>query len=722
MPNGNAPVANNFVDPNNIPPGVPLSNDTTSGTSSTGTPTYQTGVNPIGTATNSASVIPPQPITPSDISGSAIPQNFQVPNTTPVLSAPPVAPLQPTPSEGQAQDISTQLQGLNEQLAGKSAYEIQQAQNLGYGVTTDANGNIQITDPDLISLNNQVTALQNQAQAIPLQMMNNAQGTGATEGGIDSLQTAALRQNAIQTLQVSSLVAIKQGQLSMAQQMVNQAVTQKYAPLQDQITALTNNLQLIQNSPEYSLEEQNRAQQQQLVLNQQSAELNLEVTNYTNAQNEVLKYGSVASADQLQAMQQATTPAQVDAIAASLGLQTPVAGRYKTSITTVTNEFGQQVPMMTTTDSITGQVVGSQPYSGSASSGTVVGTSSTPPNGSQTQATANQPSTASTQNSGGTSTGQGLSPVTSEHSASGYSTQVGSGAQHLSLSEYGLLANTDLNPNNSIDQMALTYINSYLKNGTVPSYTALGRGITPAGMGQVTARANQLYQEATGNSLSGVNPAIIEANQAQIAKNTGLLANLNNQIGTVQKNMGLNLSNINKAGVNQLAPAINALIDPVAEALGYTDVSTYLAQNNTIQAELGSLLAVKNASGTTVADKLAAGDLLPADLSAAQQQQILTTLMSEAQNQQQSIGSTNAGLYKQIDPLMQDPNNPARTQLMNSQFVESQLESQGINYNSLMAEMTPQAPAGTQPALDAQTGQIGFATPEAIASGAYISL
>ena len=79
-------------------------------------------------------------------------------------------------------------------------------------------------------------------------------------------------------------------------------------------------------------------------------------------------------------------------------------------------------------------------------------------------------------------------------------------------------------------------------------------------------------------------------------------------------------------------------------------------------------------------------------------------------------------LYQQIDPLMQDPNNPARAQMMNAQFVESTLKSQGIDYNALISEMTPKAPAGTQPALDAKTGQTGFATPEAIATGAYIPL
>lgn len=689
------------------------------------TPNYNSYTPPSPTATPGVSA--PSPISVSGLNSDQTPQNFQVPNSTPVLGAPQVAPLQPTLSESAAQNVDTQLQGLNEELSGKSAFEIQQAQNLGYGATTDANGNIVVNDPEITSLNSQITALQNQAQAIPLQIQQDYQGRGATQNGVDSIQTAQLRDNAIQTLQLSSLVSAKQGQLSMAQQLVNQAVTQKYGPLQDQITALQNNLQLIQSSPEYSLEEQNRAQQQQLALNTQAAQLDLEKQNYLNAQTEALKYAPVASAQQLQAMQKATNPAQVAAIAASLGIQEPVAGRYSTKVSTITNAFGQQEPVIITTDSLTGQQIGSpQSYTGSQPAGSTIGTSSTPPlqPGSTTNG-GNQPASPSIQNAGGASTGQGSNPTPSTASPSGYSTIVGSGKSQLPLAQYGLLANTDLDPSNSIDQMALTYINSYLKNGTVPSYTALGRGITPAGMGQVTARANQLYQEATGNALSGVNPELIGGTngyQAQLNKNTTLLNQLNVQTGTIAKNFGLNLANMTANNVNEAPPIINGLADDLAQSLGYASTAQYLAQNQTIQNELGSLLAIKNAGGTTVADKISAGDLLPSDLSVAQQKQVLTTLMQEATNQQNSINQANAPIYKQIDPLMQDPNNPNRVQMMNSQFVEKTLESQGINYQQLMTEMSTQAPAGTQPAIDAKTGATGFATPEEIAAGTAIPL
>lgn len=58
----------------------------------------------------------------------------------------------------------------------------------------------------------------------------------------------------------------------------------------------------------------------------------------------------------------------------------------------------------------------------------------------------------------------------------------------------------------------------------------------------------------------------------------------------------------------------------------------------------------------------------------------------------------------------------------NSAFVEQALTTQGLNYNTLISEMTGKAPAGTQPALDAKTGQPGFATPAEIQAGTAIPL
>lgn len=301
----------------------------------------------------------------------------------------------------------------------------------------------------------------------------------------------------------------------------------------------------------------------------------------------------------------------------------------------------------------------------------------------------------------------------------------GTGAAQLPIAQYGLLANTNFDPNSTadvpgqpgtqqgvVDSEALQYINSYLQNGSVPSSSVLGRNVKPGLFSLVQERANDLYFQATGTSLEGQNPSVLSSQQTLLANNLKLQNQLDVQVGTIQKNFGLNLANMTTNNVNQAAPIINVLADNLTEALGYTSVAQYLAQNETIQNELGSLLAVKNASGTTVADKISAGDLLPSDLSVAQQKQILTTLMQEAQNQSSTIQTTNAGIYKQIDPLNMNPQNPAQQQMR----VESAMDSQNIDYNTFEAAV----PAGQIGVMDISSGTFGYIPPSAFDPSIFI--
>lgn len=301
----------------------------------------------------------------------------------------------------------------------------------------------------------------------------------------------------------------------------------------------------------------------------------------------------------------------------------------------------------------------------------------------------------------------------------------GTGAAQLPIAKYGLLANTDFDPTSTadvpgnpgtpqgvVDTEALQYINSYLQNGTVPSSSVLGRNVKAGLFSLVQTRANDLYFQATGSSLEGQNPAVLESQQSLLSSNLKLQNQLDNQVGTIQKNFGLNLANMTANNVNQAPPVINGLADSLAQALGYTSTAQYLAQNQTIQNELGSLLAVKNASGTTVADKIAAGDLLPSDLSIGQQKQILTTLLQEAQNQSDTIKSTNAGIYKQIDPLNMNPQNPAQQQMR----VEGAMDAQKIDYNTFQSSV----PAGKIGVMDINSGTFGYIDPTAFDPSIFI--
>lgn len=227
----------------------------------------------------------------------------------------------------------------------------------------------------------------------------------------------------------------------------------------------------------------------------------------------------------------------------------------------------------------------------------------------------------------------------------------------LDPAEYGKLASVPgFDPSKpGLDQAAFNWIKSYLSTGAIPTSS---RSMTLYGtIQEVQSRAQDAYFKATGQNLP--NATTLKTNLGLVSNNNQLLNNLSIQEGTISKNFGLNLENLNANNVNQAAPVINKLVDAVAQAAGNTSVAQYLSQNKTIQQELGSLLAVKNASGTTVADKLAAGDLLPSDLSADQQKIILQTLIKEANNQKQVIGQTNEGIYQKTDPLGLDPQNPA---------------------------------------------------------------
>ena len=104
---------------------------------------------------------------------------------------------------------------------------------------------------------------------------------------------------------------------------------------------------------------------------------------------------------------------------------------------------------------------------------------------------------------------------------------------------------------------------------------------------------------------------------------------------------------------------------------GDPDTAAYLTQNGTIANELGSLLALKNAGGTTVHDKLESAGLLDKNSSEEQQKKVLKVLLQEAENGRAEILKASANLYRQTDPLQQNPNNPLRKSPVSSSGVSS---------------------------------------------------
>lgn len=276
----------------------------------------------------------------------------------------------------------------------------------------------------------------------------------------------------------------------------------------------------------------------------------------------------------------------------------------------------------------------------------------------------------------------GSSPGIPSGSATGSVPTPGTSNSGVSYSQYGLLANTDFNPSSTTDKSALNYLNTYL-NGTLPQNGSdIGISVKGAVGSQqyqsAVTRANNLYYAATGQNLPS--PDIIKSNLGLISANNKLANNLKIQEGTVEKNFGLSLQNVNANNLNQAYPILNNVINGIKNAEGDPAVAQYMAQNSTIQQELGNLLAVKNASGTTVYDKIAGAGLLPRNATPAQQVQVVKTLLQEAQNASSVFNQTNGDLYRQIDPLERQSNNPNRYSTTKSGKSFNYLEAKSAGY------------------------------------------
>ena len=220
-------------------------------------------------------------------------------------------PAQLTEPEEEAQGLTSRLRDINKQLIGESEFRTEQEEAQGI--------------PDLVQtqtdLANRVKALQAEAQQIPLQMQQEATGRGITAGGLAPLQTARIRTNTIQALGASALLQASQGNLTTAQTLVDRAVAAKFDPIRAEGEALTNNLNLIIQSPEYSLADKNRAQKQLDIQNakdKETAQAEADQKTIWNLSVQAAETG--ANAQVLKAIQDATTPEEAMQIATQAGV------------------------------------------------------------------------------------------------------------------------------------------------------------------------------------------------------------------------------------------------------------------------------------------------------------------------------------------------------------------------------------------------------------------
>ncbi len=254
----------------------------------------------------------------------------------------------------------------------------------------------------------------------------------------------------------------------------------------------------------------------------------------------------------------------------------------------------------------------------------------------------------------------GIDAVASNMAQRSVKTGTGNQASQTAFAQYGLLANTDFKPTDTVDQLAQKYLDQYIKNGSIPTASTLGRNIKPQMMATIDSRARDLYFKATGTALP--NPQVLKGYQDLVINNNKLANNLAIQENTVKENVDLSLANMKKNGLNSAGfKPLDSLLNSINDAFNDPATGQLIAQNSTIQNELGSLLAVKNASGTTVYDKLSSAGIISKNDNEAQIKSKVNALLKEAANFATSIKTANASAYKQIDPLIQDPNNPIIT-------------------------------------------------------------
>lgn len=277
---------------------------------------------------------------------------------------------------------------------------------------------------------------------------------------------------------------------------------------------------------------------------------------------------------------------------------------------------------------------------------------------------------------GGQQSNTGAPSDNSTYQSGNPPTQVPGGGNHsetnpnVPYEQYGLLSTTNFDPKNPTDINANNYLTQYL-NGNLPSKASdLGITIHGAGAGtqynDAVTRANSLYYAATGQNLPS--PDIIKNNLSLINANNTLANKLDTQELTVGSNIQLSLANMTKNGLNssQFAP-LNGLIDYVKNLFNDPATGQLLSQNETIRNELGSLMSVKNASGTTVYDKLSSAGIISSTDTPANIQQKISTLLSEAGNFKSALNTVNGQLYQQTDPLERQQQNPNRQSYLDSQ-------------------------------------------------------
>lgn len=223
---------------------------------------------------------------------------------------PQIQPLALTEPEKEVSATQREIARLQEETVGEAEKRTALEEERGIEEKTQA-----VTD-----LEAKLTALTAEARAIPLQLQEEATGRGITKRGLAPLETSRLRTNAIQTLTTQAQLEGARGNLSTALDLVDRAVKAEFDPIREELNAKQANLELLLQSPELSLAEQNRANAQIQSITEQQAQIDKR-EEAEKAKNEAIVNAVQFGADlqTVKSMQEAETPEEALQIAVDKG-------------------------------------------------------------------------------------------------------------------------------------------------------------------------------------------------------------------------------------------------------------------------------------------------------------------------------------------------------------------------------------------------------------------
>ncbi len=122
----------------------------------------------------------------------------------------------------QSKQSTNDISILQSQLGGKAQDTLNTYNNTGVNQSFN----------QLQDINAQLTGLRNEASAIPLQVQQNAAGTGATDRGVAPQEAGALRLNAIKSLALGQQAAVAEGNYNKAKNLADQQIAVKYSQIE----------------------------------------------------------------------------------------------------------------------------------------------------------------------------------------------------------------------------------------------------------------------------------------------------------------------------------------------------------------------------------------------------------------------------------------------------------------------------------------------------------